>query len=106
VLTDEGVLPPGAPRVSLFKRALDRLALESSCEVRFVNTLLSNGKPFHDRFLFIDEDVFKVGASLSYHHTGGNPSHSVLRVENDEARALLRNRFLDLWGHRHTARVS
>lgn len=106
VLTYEGVRPPSEPRVTRFKRALDRFALESTCDVRFVNSRMSQGTPFHDRYLFVDEEVFKVGASLEYHHTLGNPSHAVLRVENREARALLRDRFLHLWRHPHTESVS
>lgn len=106
VLTYEGARPPAEPKVNRFKRALDRFDLESTCEVRFVNSLLSQGRPFHDRYLFVDDEVFKVGASLEYHHTPGNPSHAVLRVENREARALLRDRFLHLWGHPHTESVS
>lgn len=56
---------------------------------------------FHDRYLFIDDNVYVVGASLA-HHVTRKGSTAIHRIESSEARDLVRSMYTDYWTHERT----
>jgi hypothetical protein len=53
---------------------------------------------FHDRYLFVDDDVYLVGSSLSTHCTRTNAT-AITKISGDAAPALLRYEFNVYWSH-------
>jgi len=60
-----------------------------------------NSEPFHDRYLFVDERVFMVGASLEHHHRRLS-TNAIVEITDEETRTLLKNRFNKCWKHEYT----
>ena len=56
---------------------------------------------FHDRYLYIDDDVYVVGASLA-HHATRKGSTAIHRIESSEARDLIRTMYRVYWTHERT----
>lgn len=56
---------------------------------------------FHDRYLFIDNDIYVVGASMTWHRQRRG-SHGVHRMEASTARDLVRDKFTQYWDHKHS----
>lgn len=61
-------------------------------------------EPFHDRYLFVDDDVYIVGASLSSHRKRVS-STSIHKIVNDAAKILIRQRFDALWNNPNSKEV-
>ncbi|WP_378955749.1 hypothetical protein [Pelosinus sp. sgz500959] len=60
-----------------------------------------NSDPFHDRYLFVDERVFMVGASIGHHHQRLS-TNAIVEIIDSNARALVRHRFDKCWNHSYT----
>lgn len=73
-------------------------------QVRCFNTDNVPGRAldFHDRYLFIDDDIYIVGASMTWHRQRLG-SHAVHRMEGSNARELLHGKFKHYWDHKHSA---
>lgn len=56
---------------------------------------------FHDRYLFVDDDVYAVGASVGWYgvRTGSTAIH---RIDGSAAKDLIRHRFQHFWDHKFT----
>ncbi|MED2972203.1 hypothetical protein P4361_08045 [Fictibacillus sp. B-59209] len=69
-------------------------------ELKYYNTYYDTESidPFHDRYLFIDNDVYMVGASLTNHHKR-NSSTAIIKIVPEDAKLLLRERFNECWNH-------
>ncbi len=96
MLTAKG-LKNGMPPVELilFKTELQRLCNRVTIDVRCFDYAAAD-LFFHDRYLFVDGDVFIVGTSLTSHFQREYCT-AVVRIDDHNGRALLRNRFLDCW---------
>lgn len=77
-----------------------------SLEVKYYNIFKNPGVkcPFHDRYLFIDEDVYIVGSSMGYHHEngGGTSSTSIHLIKERASFQLVKEKFLELWNDENT----
>jgi len=56
---------------------------------------------FHDRYLFVDNNVYAVGASVEYHRRRVT-STAIHLIESYKAYQLVTNRFLNMWKHENT----
>ena len=108
VLTAVGFENGSAPRVSAFVAALVQQGiLSGAVDVKCHDRVSGIHRPFHDRYLFIDEsEVYKIGASLDYHRRMQTASHAIVRIDAPVAQKLLRNRFTVMWDHAHTKSVT
>lgn len=75
------------PRVGLQVRAFDRSKYQHDPSLTF-----------HDRYLFVDDSVYVIGASLSYHQKRIGAT-AVTRVDGASARDLIRRAFDHYWSH-------
>lgn len=57
--------------------------------------------PFHDRYLFVDDEVFLAGASLTYFRVRKAPVY-LNRVSDLDSRELITRKFIAAWND-HTA---
>lgn len=60
---------------------------------------------FHDRYLFVDDDVFSIGSSLTSHRKR-ECTTAVIGIHGATARELLRNRFDSYWYGESTKRIN
>lgn len=92
-------------RVGRFVMAIDgqRNQWVSRMTVKYYNVRHDDcGKyAFHDRYLFVDDNVYVVGSSLP-HHVMRNGSTAIHRIESLDARELIRNMYERYWNHRWT----
>ena len=59
-----------------------------------------NKKGFHDRYLFIDEDIYFVGSSMTTHNTKNKSipsSTSIYKIDNDINKDIIERMFLKYW---------
>lgn len=55
---------------------------------------------FHDRYLFIDDDVYIVGSSMGYHNTLNRSkpkSTAIYKVSDELDKRIIRNMFYQYW---------
>jgi hypothetical protein len=75
-------------------------------EVRYNNTFKDSTKknPFHDRYLFVDDNVYIVGSSMGYHHEKDQSSSStaIHLVKEISAARLITERFIECWNKSNT----
>lgn len=100
VLTGKG-LANGKPPKSLadFRAELARLCGGMAIDIRcfdYAKAGAPNDPRFHDRYLFVDDALFMIGTSLSS-HVSREYCTAVVRIDDHNGRALLKDRFLDCW---------
>ena len=92
-------------RVGRFVMAVDvqRNKWVSRITVKYYNVRYDDcGKnAFHDRYLFVDDNVYVVGNSLA-HHVIRNGSTAIHRIESSQARDLVRSMYTRYWNHTWT----
>lgn len=79
-------------------------------EIRIFNTFINSTikNPFHARYLFIDDNVFIVGASMSYHNSKDSSSISstaIYRVDDIVNKNIIINKFEKYWNDKSTESV-
>ncbi len=84
----------------------DRSFWVSRLTVRYYNVFHDGcGKgSFHDRYLFIDNQVYSVGSSLAYHRQR-NGSTAIHQIQDPQACSLIRRMFENYWQHPNTQTV-
>lgn len=91
-----------------FLQRLTNLLARSGVQVEMrcydITAPVSLKRYFHDRYLFVDDEVYMVGASLSYHHRRTS-STALVHLQTPGAAQLLRERFEDCWKNPYTKLV-
>ncbi len=90
--------------VAAFRSRFPAVTLQVRCFDRGRYHSVDSGLSFHDRYLFIDDEVYMVGASLRHHHVREAAS-AVLHIREPHAQALVRQRFDDYWKHPSTVQI-
>lgn len=74
-------------------------------EVRIYNTKTDEEKnAFHDRYLFVDDDVYSVGSSIQYHRRRIT-STAIHKVSHTSAKEVIESQFNHIWQHQKTQQV-
>lgn len=75
-------------------------------EIRYYNIFKNSqiDDPFHDRYLFIDSDVYIVGSSMGYHHENRSraSSTSIHLIKEKGSIELVKEKFLEVWKDKNT----
>lgn len=75
-------------------------------EIRYYNTFKDSriSNPFHDRYLFIDNDIYIVGSSMGYHHENSTTisSTSIHLIREKSSIRLVKEKFLEIWNNKNT----
>jgi hypothetical protein len=95
-----GNSPTDPTRVAELARASDiRINITATSVyviARILNLKTKRDWGFHERFLFLDDKVFSIGASLS-HHVSSKETTTVTEIKSADARHLLTIRFQEMW---------
>jgi hypothetical protein len=79
-----------------FRDAFPEVTLQIACLDRDVYTTRDPALCFHDRYLFVDENVYSVGGSLEAHRRRQFAT-AVVKIQDKSASQLLRYEFLNYW---------
>lgn len=70
--------------------------------IRIYNTKNDEDKTaFHDRYLFVDNEVYIVGSSIQYHRRRIT-STSIHKINHASAKEVIKNQFKHVWQHSNT----
>jgi hypothetical protein len=104
LLTDGACNPRGAQYqkatqfVAEFKQRFPTVTCQVRCFDRDLYVAHDSALSFHDRYLFVDSDVYVVGASLTYHWQRSAGS-AVIRLASEIDVNLVRQAFAAYWSH-------
>lgn len=84
-----------------FVEGLLKIKEEKNIDIELkVYNITGDSKGFHDRYLFIDDDIFFVGSSMATHNTESNSipsSTSICKIDNDKNKGIIQDMFWKYW---------
>lgn len=88
-------------KIREFISELKRIQEEKNYNLKLKVYNIPNGeKGFHDRYLFIDDDIYIVGSSMAYHNTYSKvkaASTSIHKVLLEENKKIISEIFYEYW---------